>query len=161
MNDFQTSNESRGKKDFMERIRGVIGLALVLTALETIAGIWIIIDTLMHNISRFANASFVSNLIFYVIIACVFVSLLQMTIEEKPFSRTFVRCMNIIGVILCAAAILIPRLSEYHSSGLDIISVGKFVFCDGTYLTLGLLFLILARLLKTGFEMQKEMDEIL
>lgn len=160
-NDFQTNSIPLKKQEFMKRNNGIFGIAIFLTGIETLAGIWTIITAIIKGGKLFANAFFMSHIVFYISIICIFISLVQMAINEKPFSKIFSQCMVIIGIIVCIASFVLPRLSDYHSSGIEILSMGKFVFCDGMYLTLGLLFLILGRLIKMGFEMQKEMDSIL
>lgn len=66
-----------------------------------------------------------------------------------------------IGVLLMAAAFLLPRLEGYRPSGFDIISSGDFVLIDGIEFLPGMLLIILSSMIKAGFAMQREIDEIL
>lgn len=59
------------------------------------------------------------------------------------------------------AALLLPRLQGYESSGFEILHFGDVTLIDGFILLPGLLLLILSSLIESGFTMQKEMDEIL
>ena len=70
--------------------------------------------------------------------------------------------MNLIAVLTLLASFLFPRIPGYVSSGFEILRLSAdFILLDGKIFLTGLFLLILSRLIGTGFEMQKEMEEIL
>ena len=54
-----------------------------------------------------------------------------------------------------------PRLSGYRDSGFEIMHFGSVTLIDGSILMIGVLLLIFAGIIKEGFSMQKELDEVL
>lgn len=107
------------------------------------------------------GAEFAWRALIYLVLICCFVSLCRIAYDERPFSRTLVRCLRVIGGLFVLGSFIIPRLSGYQSRGFEFFSFGGFVFTDGFILLPGLLTLILSRLIEAGFEMQREKDEIL
>ena len=88
-------------------------------------------------------------------------TLVKILVDEKPFSKTLTWCIRIMGVMFMASAVIFPRLSGFQSSGFDIFASGDFVLIDGKMLVPGILLIVLGNLVMAGFDMQKEMDEIL
>ena len=81
--------------------------------------------------------------------------------EGKVFSRTLTICVWLIGAVITAASMGIPRLPDYQSSGFEILSHGNFVLIDGAILIPGILLAILGSLIQEGFKLQKDEEEIL
>ncbi len=161
-NDFYTNTEASGKKDFLKRIRGILVLAIVLTGFCSL----VCAGGLIFEIQEASGGGGRMDIVAKVMLICaamiiLFVSLIKIAIDKNPFSRTLTLGIRIIGILFSAGAIVIPRLSGFQSSGFDIFSWGRFVFIDGAFFLPGLLMIILGRIIMAGFEMQKEMDEIL
>lgn len=92
-----------------------------------------------------------------------FVILLVMNVSERPFSRTLVRGVTVIGLFYVLFAVLLPRLPDYvyKGAGIGILVLQGRPLLDGAYLLPGLLFFLLGAILRAGFTMQRELDEIL
>ena len=161
-NDFKTDTKPTGKKEFLHRMSGLFTCAVFLTGLYSIAGgVSCVRNIISKSWETTGTVRFVWHLLFYVIVLCAFISLVKIAVDEKPFSVTLTVCIRIIGILFLIASILVPRLPGYQSSGFEIFSTGSFVLIDGVILIPGLLLIILGGLISAGFEMQKEMDEIL
>lgn len=87
--------------------------------------------------------------------------MIKIAINERYFSKLLVQCIRIIGALITVSAFLLPRLSGYISSGFGIMQNGSFTLIDGNILTQGILLLIFAGIIKEGFSMQNELDEVL
>ncbi len=88
-------------------------------------------------------------------------ALLQVVFGKKLFSKNLVACIRWVGILFAVAAVVMPRLQGYVSSGFELFSAASFVLIDGWLITIGLLFITMGALIKIALEMQKEMDEIL
>lgn len=161
-NDFQTNLEQTNKKDKIKNIRGFIYFAILLTGIVTFAGGSFVITECFHKgwkeigTMELAHRSLLTS-----ITACAFVALLKIVKDANPFSNTLILCIRVSAWILMIASIAFPRLPDYQSSGFEIFSTPTFVLIDGFILMPGLLLFILSVLMKTGFEMQNEIEEIL
>lgn len=161
-NDFYTNVAVFEKKDFLKRIGWILGIAIFLTGVFSIGGISGVIWEIQNGALRGDGRAFLAREILMSVTGIIiFVSLIKIVIDEKPFSKTLTWSIRIIGILFVAASIIIPRLSGFQSSGFDIFSYGKFILIDGALLFPGLLLTILGNILMAGFEMQKDMDEIL
>lgn len=81
--------------------------------------------------------------------------------DRTYFSKLLVRCVRIIGGMITASSFILPRLSGYRDSGFEIMHSGSVTLIDGSILMIGVLLLIFAGIIKEGFSMQKELDEVL
>ena len=165
-NVFKTDAGLPAKKTLSRRVNVLMGAAIILTGVCSAAGVRFFIgavrddlwNTMEHNLFAWKSLMF---LCFF----CIFIALAKMTIDmaiaEKPFSKTLSACLWCIGGLFLAASVLFPRLSGYQIAGFVIFSKGSFVLIDGMVLVPGILFLILGSLIQIGFEMQKEIEEIL
>lgn len=106
-------------------------------------------------------AAFVWRTFIEVITLIIFFSLIMLIINKRPFSKNLTWSIRIIGILFAIAAFVIPRLQGYESSGIEIFASGSFVLIDGAILIPGLLLIILGNIIMAGFDMQKEIDEIL
>ena len=161
-NDFELDTQPKKKQDFLKRIRIWIGVAILLTGVMVIAGIYYTVEMLfVKGIGNQEIASFASREVYYLVILIAFALLIKILIDEKPFSSTLTKGIQFSGLLFVAASIVIPRLGGYQSSGFEISSYGSFVLIDGMFLLPGLLLIVLGRIIMAGFVMQKELDEIL
>ena len=119
---------------------------------------WGISDRIWQEIGA---CQFARMVVLYGCIVCCFVFLVKIEINKTIFSRLLVRCIRIIGGIVTVASVVLPRLSGYKDSGFTIMSYGSFTLIDGWILMIGVLLLIFAGIIKEGFSMQNELDEVL
>lgn len=140
----------------------VIIFTIILTGIFSLSGIMFMVIGIINSIwEQIGMAAFVQQFILFLSIQCVFVSLIKMQWDSKPFSRILTRCISFIGMTFTISSFVVPRLSGYVSSGFELFSINSFVLLDGVLLTFGLLFIILSTLIKIAFKMQNEMDEVL
>lgn len=161
-NDFSVNTEVSPKKNFLKRTGGLFEAAIILTGICSVAGIVFPIQGIRHGIWQdIGMAAFVTHELYYLIMLLAFVMLIKIAVDEKPFSVTLTRGIRAAGILLLAASVIIPRLQGYQLFGLVIFSNGRSALIDGNLLLPGILLVILGNLVKAGFDMQKEMDEIL
>lgn len=161
-NDFQTNTDSGIRKTFSGRLKGLLAVSVFLTGFCSIGGTVFFIRAVRDGAWRDMGITpFAWKILIFLCMLCAFIALLRIAVEERPFSKTLSACVWLIGGLFTAASILFPRLPGYQSSGFELFSGKHFVLIDGTVLMAGILLLILGSLIKAGFEMQKEMDEIL
>lgn len=162
-NNFRTDTQRTVKREFLSRISGVFMFAVLITGLCTIAGVIFLATGIRERAwEEMGMADFVWKTLIHLEICSAFASLVKIAIDEKPFSRTLTYCVRFMAGIFIAGSILIPRLSGYRPTGfLTLLGNQESALIDGGILLPGLLLVILSCLIKEGFEMQKEMDEIL
>lgn len=162
-NDFRTDTAVQVKKDFIGRIGATFTAAIFLTGISFAAGVWGVAEGVRDCVwAESGAAPFVWKIFQTAIMLLIFLSLVKIAVDEKPFSKTLTWCIRIIGILLAAASAVMPRLEGYRSSGFEILSAGGGrPLIDGAILLAGLLLIILGNIIMAGFYMQKEMDEIL
>ena len=165
-NDFKTDTNYVIRKKFSNKIEILLTISIFLTGFCSIGGVSFFITAVRENSWNEIGANtFAWKSLMFLCMFCAFISLVKIfiniSIDEKPFSKTLSVCLWVIGGLFIVASVLFPRLSGYQSSGFELFSSKNFVLIDGMILVLGLLFLILGSLIQAGFEMQKEMDGIL
>lgn len=161
-NTFKLDTEKSVKKNFLDRVRVAFAMAIFLTGITSIVGIGSIVGGVVNqHWQEIGMARFVGNGFFYVSMMCIFVSLIKIALDAKPFSKTLSYCIRIISVLYLVGSVLFPRLEGYEASGFNILSVADFVLIDGAVLLFGLILFILGVLIQEGFCMQRELDEIL
>lgn len=161
-NNFKTNTLQSNKKNFLNKITGIFICAVFLTGICSIAGISFFIRGISEKIwLETGLVEYVKQSTLYLCCLCIFVSLIKIAIDEKPFSNTLTCCIRMIAILFLACSVLIPRLPGYQKSCFVILSNQYFTLIDGTILLPGLLLFILSILVREGFEMQKELDEIL
>ena len=160
---FRTNTTPEKKREYLRRIQVPLSLAILLSGFLSIGGVVILAEGITAQVwesDRFVT--FCYNLLFCLIAFCSFLSLIKIIVDEKPFSKTLTVSMNLIAVLTLLASFLFPRIPGYVSSGFEILRLSAdFILLDGKIFLTGLFLLILSRLIGTGFEMQKEMEEIL
>lgn len=161
-NDFRTDTNYVIKKKFSEKVGFLLIIAIFLTGFASIGGIWSIISIVRDGAwNELGTNAFAWRSLMFLCMFCAFIALIKIAIDEKPFSQTLSICFWIIGGLVTVASFMFPRLSGYQSSGFELFSSKNFVLIDGMILVVGILFIILGSLIKDGFEIQKEMEEIL
>lgn len=161
-NDFKTDTDQVTRNAFPDKVGFLLTISIFLTGFCSIGGIWFFISAVRNRSwnSMGANA-FAWKSLMFLCVFCVFIAVVKIAIDEKPFSKTLSVCLRLIGGLFAAASILFPHFSGYQSSGFELFSSKSFVLIDGMILIPGILFLILGSLIQAGFEMQKEIEEIL
>ena len=161
-NDFKLDTQKAQKQELLHRMGIVFGFALFLTGFSSAGGLLFLCRGIAGRVwLEIGGAEFAWRALIYLVLICCFVSLCRIAYDERPFSRTLVRCLRVIGGLFVLGSFIIPRLSGYQSRGFECFSFGGFGFTDGFILLPGRLTLILSRLIEAGFEMQREKDEIL
>lgn len=164
MNDFSTdtgcNTERRG---FSRKVRILIVFSVLFTGLFSAAGVAYVVSGIKEKVwETMGMTAFAWNVLAYAVTICCFIALVNLAVNKKsPFSKTIVFCIWTVGSMFAAASVLFPRLSDYQTSGFEFFSYGDFVLIDGKPLLIGMLFIIFGSLIKAGFEMQREIDEIL
>lgn len=161
-NNFKTNITKDNKKQFSSRFATLLGISIFLTGFLSIMGVYYIFHGIIvqeWTLSGFQDFAWRTLLFSSSIIS--FIGLVEIAVNEKPFSKILTFCVKLIGGLFTASAFLIPRLPGYSSSGFEIFSCGSFVLIDGAILIPGLLLIILGGLISEGFHMQKEIDEII
>ena len=161
-NIYTTDTEMKPQRSFSRGFRVLLGLGIFLTGFTSVAAVafvgWGISDQIWREMGA---CQFAKMVVLYGCILCCFVFLLKIEINKTFFSKLLVRCIRIIGGIVTTASFVLPRLSGYEDSGFTIISYGSFTLIDGWTLMIGILLLIFAGIIKEGFSMQNELDEVL
>lgn len=163
--DFQLDTHREEKRKISGRVKTLLGIAMFLTgfgALGEILGVFAQISE--REWQEIGTVAFAWNVVFALCYIISLVGLIRIGLdlaEGNMFSRTLAGCVWIIGALVTAAAVIIPRLPDYQSSGYELFSHGRFVLIDGAILVPGLLLIILGTLIREGFRIQKEAEEIL
>ena len=161
-NIYKTNVEMKPKRSFSRGFRFLLRLGIFLTGCMSLSAVcfvgWGISDRIWQEIGA---CQFARMVVLYGCIVCCFVFLVKIEINKTIFSRLLVRCIRIIGGIVTVASVVLPRLSGYKDSGFTIMSYESFTLIDGWILMIGVLLLIFAGIIKEGFSMQNELDEVL
>lgn len=161
-NVFATNTEPRKKLKFSRGFKFSLGLGIFLTGLVSLSGMFYIISGIEEqNWKEIGVFCFVQQTMVYVCILCCFICMVTISKSKKMYSRSVFLCVRTIGWLIIAAAFLLPRLPDYKSSGFEIVQYHTFTLIDGGKLMVGIIFLVFARIIKEGFFMQKELDEVL
>lgn len=160
-NDFCVDTSKEVKKDFLKKIEKPVGIAVFLAGIETISAILYFINGIINNIwNEIGISNFVVQGVHYLAVVCIFVSLVKVIFDGKPFSHMLTVCMRILAGIYMLGAIVFPRLPGFETN-YNIFSLGDFTLVDGHTLIVGLLFYIFSIMIHEGFAVQKEMEEII
>ncbi|MGL6198012.1 MAG: hypothetical protein ACRC3H_03665 [Lachnospiraceae bacterium] len=160
-NNFITSTQKSNKQNFSGRFKLLLMLAILLTS-PSILGLLGFTGELLSSWTEFGTASF-SMLVYLLCELCIFISLIRIFINKKPFLKIIAQCVWIISILLLVSSLIFTRLPDYKLRGFEIFSNtdGSFVLIDGHFFLSGILAAILACLIKEGVKMQTELDEIL
>lgn len=161
-NVFRADTATPRKKDFLKQIRIVLVVAIFLTGISALVGMIGIFNGIRESLwNEIGMAFFAWKILLSVSTLIIFIGLLKIAVDKKPFSKTLTWSIRIIGFLFVFASFMIPRLSGYQTSGFELFSSGSFVLIDGVIFVPGLVMIILGSIIMAGFTMQKEMDEIL
>ena len=125
-NIYKTNVEMKPKRSFSRGFRFLLRLGIFLTGCMSLSAVcfvgWGISDRIWQEIGA---CQFGRMLVLYGCIVCCFVFLVKIEINKTIFSRLLVRCIRIIGGIVTAASVVLPRLSGYKDSGFTIMSLDR------------------------------------
>lgn len=156
MKNLKAGNGKSAKKEFLEKIKVPFNLALLLTLLQSLVAVFSLVAGVINGSWKGENASrFVSSAIFGLSVICIFVSMIKIMIDEKPFSNTLVMCLRIIAVVHAIGAVVLPVCPGYESA------FEFLVIFDGNVLSRGVWLYILSVMIREGFNMQTELEEVL
>ena len=100
------------------------------------------------------------NCMFYVIMLFCFIILVKIAVSKRPFSGALVTLFYGVGLLFITGSAIFPSLPGYTQphmlSGVE----GGF-YIDMIPFMAGLVLVLFGRILRYGFEYQKEMDSIL
>ncbi|MFR8546351.1 MAG: hypothetical protein ACLVE3_13400 [[Clostridium] scindens] len=100
------------------------------------------------------------NCMFYVIMLFCFIILVKIAVSKRPFSGALVTLFYGVGLLFITGSAIFPSLPGYTRphilSGVE----GGF-YIDMIPFMAGLVLVLFGRILRYGFEYQKEMDSIL
>lgn len=154
--------EENQRNGFSKGFSFLLGVGIFLTGLVSIAGIYFIIaGAYMQVWKETGMCEYVQMAIFYICVLCCFFFMLKIKWSQRFFSNLLVGCIQVIGALITGAAFLLPHLDGYRGTGFSIMRFSSFILLDGGFLLVGILFLIFARIIKEGFAMQQELDEVL
>ena len=161
-NVYITNVKTKPKKSFSRSFKFLLGLGIFLSGFVSVGWGYFIITGMVQQIwKEIGVCQYVRWGIHFICIICCFIFMIKIAINERYFSKLLVQCIRIIGGLITVSAFLLPRLSGYTSSGFGIMQNGSFTLIDGNILTQGILLLIFAGIIKEGFFMQNELDEVL
>lgn len=161
-NDYHMDSRKKEEKQFPPRIKVLVFCAIFLTGIFLISRACLLgLIVAKGRAGEIEMMDGAWQLLLTASMLCCFLSLIKIARDKKPFSNILAYCLWVVGVLFTVAAVIFPRLSGYQTSGFEIFSQGSFVLMDGAILLPGLLFILFGSLIKAGFQMQKEIDEIL
>lgn len=161
-NIFTTNVEPKSQKTFSRSFKFLLGLGIFLTGILSMIGILFMVSGFTEQIwKKVGMYEYIKAGVGYGCVVCFLICMVLIIKNKKMISRLLIRCIQSMGVLITISAFVLPRLSGYKSSGFEIMYFDSFTLIDGYVLVKGILFLIFARLIKEGFAMQNELDEIL
>ena len=162
MNDFRVNDKKEIRRRFNSRISLLLFISFFLTGFFSISGIWFLVQGIPGKWWEEMGAStFAWRVLQYLCAFSILIALIRIALSETPFSKTLTVCLWWIGGLFIAASVIFTRLPGYVTSGFRLFTSGDFTLVDAGLLLPGLLLVILGSFVKMGFEMQKEIDEIL
>lgn len=163
--EFRMDTRGVDRRNVSGRVKVLLGISLFLTGFGALGETMMIVFQIREKMwKEIGMVSLCWNLVFALILIISLVGLIRIALdlgEGKVFSRTLTVCVWLIGTVITAASMGIPRLPDYQSSGFEILSHGNFVLIDGAILIPGILLVILGSLIQEGFKLQKDEEEIL
>jgi magnesium-transporting ATPase (P-type) len=143
---------------FSLSFRVILGISIFLTGVITFGGFVGWGFYLSDRPWNYANIRYILiQMMFYISIVILFISLISIAFIKRPFSKILVWCIMAIGLLFTVASFIFPHIQGYDT-GFQIFSFGGFTLIDGTYFMLGLLGILFARILHYGFIYQKDAD---
>lgn len=152
-----------GEKDeeirFTLTFKWVLAISIGLTGILSVAGTIYLVSGAFDKIWITSGINnFLYKVLLYISILLCFISLVNIAIIRRPFSRILVWCTMAIGILFTISSVIFPRIKGYNISGFYILSNGEVTLIDGTLLMLGALGILFSKVIKYGFMYQKNTD---
>ena len=164
-NDFSTNTSRNTGKSFRDAVgKPLLYVSLLLTGIVGVGGLISCVPATLHGAwEKLGPTECQRSLLPVLVYLAAFVILLLMIRSERPFSKTLVGGVAGIGCLYALYSFVLPRLPDYsyNENALGILVLAGRPLLDGTYLLPGLLFFLLSAILRAGFTLQQEQDEIL
>lgn len=157
-NNFKMNTQRKEINIFSNRFGMLLSFSLVLSGLFCLSGLFLFMNGAWHDLS---DISLAWKSLVYLCVFCCFVAFIKIALDEKSFSRVLSFCIQLIGILWIMSSILFPRLNGYQFSGFAIFKYNDFILIDGMILMIGMMILIFGFLLKDGYQMQKQIDEMI
>lgn len=149
------------KKAFLKRVRVPFLLALLLTGVVCLGTLrFYLFGTLPKPMNDIHRIALIRGVVYSASMLCAFVSLIKIAVDSRPFSRTLTVCMYIIAALHLAASGILPRFPGYKTD-FQIFGNSQWTLLDGRLFTMGILLWLLAAVIREGFSLQQESEEIL
>lgn len=160
-NNFQVDTSKQVKKDFLKKIEVPLGIAFLLTAIETVAAILFFTKGISGAVwNEMGVYEFAVKSLHFASIVCIFLFLIKLMVDGKPFSHSFSICTRIISGLYLLGSVLFPRIPGF-TTDYSIFRFGSFTLIDANFLIKALLLYVFSVIIQEGFLLQKDMDEIL
>lgn len=161
MEKMQVNAETDIRETFPKRFRFLLGLGIFLTGFVSAGGLIFLVAGISETWWReMGVCAFARQLVVYMCVACCLVFLVKIRIGRRFFSKLLVRCIRLIGVLITGFAFVLPRLPDYAGSGFEILHFRSVTLIEGGTFLAGILLLIFAGIIREGFSMQSELDEV-
>ena len=159
--EIQMDCEKTEKKEFSRGFRILLYFAIANTGFAGLSAIYYIPWALRnHGWEMDGMTYFCWNCMFYVIMLFCFIILEKIAVSKRPFSGALVTLFYGVGLLFITGSAIFPSLPGYTRphmlSGVE----GGF-YIDMIPFMAGLVLVLFGRILRYGFEYQKEMDSIL
>ena len=100
-NNFQVDTSKQVKKDFLKKTEIPLGIAFLLTGIETVAAILFFIKGISGAVwNEMGVYEFAVKSLHFASIVCIFLCLIKLIVDGKPFSHSFSICTRIIAVYI-------------------------------------------------------------
>ncbi len=150
------------KRVFSDKLVNLIGFGIFLTGIASISGLLSIISSIKNQSwNNTGLYSFSWSVILFLSIVINFIGLVKIALNEIFFSKTLCYCIWLIGSVFCISSFVLPRLDGYKDSGFTFLSSEDFVLIDASILLPGIILIILGCIVREGFQLQKESENIL
>ena len=160
-NNFQVDTSKQVKKDFLKKTEIPLGIAFLLTAIKTVAAILFFIEGISGAVwNEMGVYEFAVKSLHFASIVCIFLCLIKLIVDGKPFSHSFSICTRIIAGLYFLSSVLFPRIPGF-ATDYAIFQFGSFTLIDANFLIKALLLYVFSVIIQEGFFLQKDMEEIL
>lgn len=153
-NDIKVNCERNLKIEFSRGFKLLVGFGIFLIGCVLSAYI-----TFLFNIESPKSFEIIALVFKLIQMLTCFITLIYILANKRPFSKTIVWCVYLLGFYYIIASFIFPIFPTFNTD-FYILQFSSF-YIDGNYLLKGLIILVFARIIKYGFEYQNRDDETL
>lgn len=154
--------KEKSEQVLTRKMRRILLISLIFTGGCSVSSlVEIVQDTLQGVWSYIGWAQYLYTMVFCSVIILFFFTILLLYWTHRSFADIFSKGILLIGAILTTAAFVIPRIPDYQPGVITVCHYGNFVLADGTFLLIGIIFILLASILEVGYNLQNEADATL